>query len=231
MERKKATYGSRMGAFIVDMFLIVILFFIFEFALCRNTIGNIKVVKENLQIYNQYETEFAKVEDEYEIYIYDEENNRVYNEKLSEETKATFDADERVIKIREEIGPYAKKVIAYATIEYSIALFLSSFIALFVIPLIFKEGRTLGKLLLKVAVRNKDDSDIRWGKLLLRWIVQLVLEITIGLLTLLALPLISLVCTTFTKDNKSLVDLICGTKVVQDLPVPRTNKNNIIEAE
>ena len=130
MERKKATYGSRMGAFIVDMFLIVILFFIFEFALCRNTIGNMKVVKDNLQTYNYYETEFAKVQDEYEIYIYDEENNRVYNEKLTEETKAAFEADERVVKIREEIDPYAKKVIAYATIEYSIALFLSSFIAL-----------------------------------------------------------------------------------------------------
>lgn len=225
MERKKATYGSRMGAFIVDIFLIVILFFFFELAVCRTTIGNLSVVKENLATYNYYEGEFAKIQDEYEIYIYDEDGKRLYNEKLTEETKNAFETDERVIKIREEIDPYAKKVIAYATIEYSLALLLSSFIALFVIPLIAKEGRTLGKFLLKVAVRNKDDSDIKWHKLLLRWFVQLVLEIVIGLVTLLALPLISLVCTTFTKDNKSLVDLICGTKVVQDLPVPRTKQN------
>jgi preprotein translocase subunit SecA len=89
-------------------------------------------------------------------------------EKLTEETKTAFETDERVVKIRKEIDPYAKKVIAYATIEYSLALLLSSFIALFVIPLIAKEGRTLGKFLLKVAVRNKDDSDIKWHKLLLR---------------------------------------------------------------
>ena len=231
MERKKATYGSRMGAFIVDIFLIVILFFFFELAVCRTTIGNLSVVKENLATYNYYEGEFAKIQDEYEIYIYDEDGKRLYNEKLIEETKTAFEADERVVKIRKEIDPYAKKVIAYGTIEYAIALFLSSFIALFVIPLIAKEGRTLGKSLLKVAVRNKDDSDIKWHKLLLRWFVQLVVEIVLGLLTLLAIPLISLVCTTFTKDNKSLVDLICRTKVIQDLPVPRASKNKFIEAE
>ena len=225
MERKKATYGSRMGAFIVDMFLIVILFFIFEVALCRNTIGKTKEVTESLQMYEYYENEFAKLQDEYEIYIYDEEENRIYNEKVTEEVNAAFEADERVIKVRNDITPYAKKVIAYAAIEYSIALLLSSFIALFVIPLIAKEGRTLGKVLLKVAVRNSDDSDIRWPRLLLRWFVQLVLEIVLGLLTLLAIPLISLVCTTFTNDNKSLVDLICRTKVIQDLPVPRTKQN------
>lgn len=225
MERKKATYGSRMGAFIVDIFLIVILFFFFELAVCRTTIGNLSVVKDNLATYNYYEGEFAKIQDEYEIYIYDEDGKRLYNEKLTEETKTAFESDERVVKIREEIEPYAKKVVTYATIEYAIALFLSSFIALFVIPLIAKEGRTLGKFLLKVAVRNADDSDIRWHKLLLRWFVQLVLEIVIGLVTLLAIPLISLVCTTFTKDNKSLVDLICKTKVIQDLPVPRTKQN------
>ena len=225
MERKKATYGSRMGAFIVDIFLIVILFFFFELAVCRTTIGNLSVVKDNLATYNYYEGEFAKIQDEYEIYIYDEDGKRLYNEKLTEETKTAFESDERVVKIREEIEPYAKNVVTYATIEYAIALFLSSFIALFVIPLIAKEGRTLGKFLLKVAVRNADDSDIRWHKLLLRWFVQLVLEIVIGLVTLLAIPLISLVCTTFTKDNKSLVDLICKTKVIQDLPVPRTKQN------
>lgn len=225
MERKKATYGSRMGAFIVDIFLIVILFFFFELAVCRTTIGNLSVVKDNLATYNYYEGEFAKIQDEYEIYIYDEDGKRLYNEKLTEETKTAFESDERVVKIRAEIEPYAKNVVTYATIEYAIALFLSSFIALFVIPLIAKEGRTLGKFLLKVAVRNADDSDIRWHKLLLRWFVQLVLEIVIGLVTLLAIPLISLVCTTFTKDNKSLVDLICKTKVIQDLPVPRTKQN------
>ena len=163
--------------------------------------------------------------------VYDEDGKRLYNEKLTEETKTAFETDERVIKVRNDITPYAKKVIAYAAIEYSIALLLSSFIALFVIPLIAKEGRTLGKFLLKVAVRNIDDSDIRWPRLLLRWFVQLVLEIVLGLLTLLAIPLISLVCTTFTKDNKSLVDLICRTKVIQDLPVPRASKNKFIEAE
>ena len=215
----------------VLLFLIVILFFFFELAVCRTTIGNLSVVKENLATYNYYEGEFANIQDEYEIYIYDEDGKRLYNEKLTEETKTAFEADERVVKNRKEIEPYAKKVIEYAAIEYSIALLLSSFIALFVIPLIAKEGRTLGKFLLKVAVRNSDDSDIRWPKLLLRWFVQLVLEIVLGLLTLLAIPLISLVCTTFTKDNKSLVDLICRTKVIQDLPVPRASKNKFIEAE
>lgn len=231
MERKKATYQTRMGAFIIDMFLIILLCFFFEFAVSRNVVGTNKNVKENLAMYELYDAEFGKIQDEYQIYIYDEDGKRIYNEDLTDETKQAFENDERVKQIRIDIRPYSQKVIAYAAIEYSIALFLATMVALFILPLIFKEGRTLGKLILKVAVRNKDDSDIKWYKVMLRWLFQLVFEILLGVLTLLITPLMSLICTALTRENYSLTDLVCKTRVIQDLPVTRANRVVFEEAE
>lgn len=220
MNRKKAPYGKRMAALIIDMFAIIALFFVFEFAavnpIMKSATDNVEVSEKYTEIDNQYKA----IQDEYGIYIYDN-GKRVQNKEVSEETQTNFNNDSRVIALKEEIKPYGNKLIKYSVMEYSIALFLAALIELFVLPLIFKDGKSLGKILMRITINNDDYSRIKWYQLLVRFLVQFIFEIYLGIFTMLLSSLLSLVISSTNRKNKTLPDLIAKTMVYSDLPIEK----------
>ncbi len=101
------------------------------------------------------------------------------------------------------------------------AIFIVSILAYFVMPIIFKNGKTVGKLVMGIALVNKLGYDVSIPQIILRFFFPMVL--IIGLLiiggTAFAMGvglyvLVSYATVIFTKDHKALHDYLAGTVAI-----------------
>ena len=101
------------------------------------------------------------------------------------------------------------------------AIFIVSILAYFVMPLIFKNGKTIGKLVMGIGLVNKLGYDVSIPQLIMRFFFPMV--VTIGLLiiggTAFAIGmglfvLISYALVIFTKEHKAIHDYLAGTVAV-----------------
>lgn len=101
------------------------------------------------------------------------------------------------------------------------AIFIVSILAYFVMPLIFKNGKSIGKLVIGIALVNKLGYDVSIAQIILRFFFPMVL--VIGLLiiggTAFAMGvglyvLVSYGTVIFTKEHKALHDYLAGTVAI-----------------
>lgn len=89
-----------------------------------------------------------------------------------------------------------------------------SFIFDFLIPICSKEGQTIGKHILGLAVLNKDGYKFKKIKHVIRFIVYIGVEIILGFVTMGGAILISYTMFMFKKNRVCLHDLIAGSIVI-----------------
>lgn len=244
---QKANLWKRISAFMFDMILTVIV-----------TVGFATVVAAIVQYdahldryqaqqerystlsapyYEQIEEEFGvdlKISDEEKEQLtseeqaaYNEENLRAAKDKLEE----LLETDAEIIQLAKSMQQSFYKMFNMSVLIISISLFLATFIFYFVLPLLFKNGQTLGKKIFGIAVIRTNGVRISNFVLFVRsvlgmytielmvpvilvlliyfGILGIVGTITIGLLLLLEIGVMIA-----TKTNSSIHDLLSDTVVV-----------------
>lgn len=113
---------------------------------------------------------------------------------------------EPYVTLAQQINQFFLEILA-------IAASISVIIFYFLVPLLLKEGRTLGKLALGLSVVNKDGYYLAWWQHLLRF-MAFTATLVLGIYTILGSILISYTFMIFTKNYRSLHDFVAMTRVV-----------------
>ena len=110
-------------------------------------------------------------------------------------------------------------------IRISLSILAGSLITYIFIPLILKRGRTVGKFIAKLAL-IKNEMYAKWYEVILRYLLSIVFNIYLAILSLGIIPLVNLVYAINQKDNKTLYDLILNI-TIEDNKVPLEIKRKI----
>lgn len=177
------------------------------------------------------------------LYDYDE-NTKTFTKKeeTTDEQLYTFYTRMQNIGIDSYLNDYiesfdeAKKashlLAAYNLLELSICAFLGLLIVYILIPLIFKDGISIGKLMFRLRiVSTKGNGQVRKLQLFFRGLVIIFFEMIASIYTMsmFYVPLflvISLIIMFVNKKQLTFHDLVCSTMVVDS-----ENRSNIRESE
>lgn len=212
--KKESMVGRRLYAWILDTLLLVILTFILDGLVSIPIINKVTNIEEVSASYLDNSKEFESIQDEYKIYIYDSNNNRVYNNQTTEEVKNAFLNDERIIKLKEELVLEQEYIVINFIERLSLSILFGSLIVYIIIPLILRNGKTIGKLGAKLNVISDNNEYASWYKIVIRYILSIICNIYLAIITLGIVPLISLLVSINHKDNKAIPDIISKTIVI-----------------
>lgn len=154
------------------------------------------------------------------IFIWNEEL-QLYkeNESISQEEKDLFYSNERVVFLEEKMASATMTGLLISTL-------FSAFILFCLVPLLNKDGKTLGKFALGMKVVNQDGETPLKLQIIIRESFFVFVELGVGLFTYFVIPLVSLGFILFTKNGLSLHDLVSKTDVV-----PVNKKYEIVKEE
>lgn len=209
----------RFGAFIVDLCLVIFLTVMIALPL-RGVSGYTAASEKMDAIFNSIASQHGV-----DINI----TNQQYN-ALSEEEKLAVDAALKDISENEEAAELYSKTVKLTMIITFASLFVAVVILELVLPLIFKNGQTIGKKLMRLEVRRRDGSSVNFVTLLLRSIsgkffLDYGLPVffffsmlyanagRIPLVGLLLLATAQIVSIAVTSDRRALHDILAGTYV------------------
>lgn len=212
--KNESMVGRRLYAWMIDALILFVLVFVFDWLVSTPLMNNVTEILEVKAEYIKLAKDYEVIQDEYGIYYYDSENNRIYNNEVTEEVKNKFLTDQRILDLNDRLVEKQNYIILNFIIKIAISLLLSSIIIYIIIPLSLSKGRTLGKLAAKLYVVNDDSSYAKWYKILIRYILNIIFNVYLALASLGIIPLISLIISINQKQNKALPDLICKTIVV-----------------
>ena len=212
--KNESMVGRRLYAWMIDALILFVLVFVFDWLVSTPLMNNVTEILEVKEEYIKLAKDYEVIQDQYGIYYYDSENNRIYNNEVTEEVKNKFLTDQRILDLNDRLVEKQNYIILNFIIKIAISLFLASIIIYIIIPLSLSKGRTLGKLAAKLYVVNDDSSYAKWYKILIRYILNIIFNVYLALASLGIIPLISLIISINQKQNKALPDLICKTIVV-----------------
>ena len=166
-------------------------------------------------------TDYEKTELRQYFYISDAEAKE--NEKATTYRYVYYYALADITSLSKLQNDYNKYALYGVTLPLVVAIIVTIVIFYFVIPLIFKNGETIGKKVMHVCLVNKLGYQYKRIQLLPRVLFPMLLTIIIvffagfsiwAFVGVSVVLLISFVFTIFTKDNKALHDYFAGTLVI-----------------
>ncbi|MCH5180631.1 MAG: RDD family protein [Erysipelotrichales bacterium] len=108
---------------------------------------------------------------------------------------------------------YVSRVQSYS-MYISVAI---SLLLVYLLPtMISKKGQTIGKIVFKLAVTNQEGFEVKKSQVFVRFLAFSVINILLGLMSYMLVPLISFTFMIFSKRNNALHDYCAVTKVVDD---------------
>ena len=136
------------------------------------------------------------------------------NDKVTFYKNAVNNAINKVLIKDEVISKTTNEIMKNNMMSLIMSFIISMTIFFLVIPLISKNGSTLGKYMFKIGVVDLKTKEIAYkGQTALRFIIIL-FEVLLSLMTYGGVILISFGFTIFTKNNSTLHDLACKTTLV-----------------
>lgn len=167
----------------------------------------------------EYVQEYYELGAEYDVFIWNEElQTYIDNPDVTENQLEIFNSIERVEELEGKISQSG-------LVSISISFIFSTMVFYFLIPLLNKNGCTLGKFALGLKVVNFDGLEPSKKQIIIRESVFIGVELLLGLLLYGILPLISLGFIVFSNSGQSIHDLIIKTNVVSN------NKEEIVNEE
>ena len=97
---KESMVGRRLYAKVLDVLILFILVFLFDGMVSKSLQSKITDIDEIKISYVDNSDKYEDIQDEYQIYIYDSNGNRIYNE-VSQEVKDAFLADSRILALND----------------------------------------------------------------------------------------------------------------------------------
>lgn len=99
--------------------------------------------------------------------------------------------------------------------QYS-ALAISMLLVYFLPSMISKKGQTVGKLIFKLSVTNQEGFQVKKSQIAVRFLAFAVINVVLGLVTIMIIPLVSFAFMCISKRNSALHDYCAVTRVVDD---------------
>jgi len=135
MITKPNTLNRFLVAFL-NFLMLILMSFIFDALVSSRIASNLNGYQSSYDCYETLENEFYAIQDEYHIYIYDEDNNRVINPNLTDEMKSNFLNDTRVVSIKNEAYDLSITIRMYAIVPFIISYILMTMVV-YVLPTLF----------------------------------------------------------------------------------------------
>lgn len=217
---QKANLLKRISAWLLDLIILVILI--------AGAASLIAVVSDFDSCITQLEDSYAKYEGEYGITF---EMNLEDYESMTEEDKANYDAAYEAL-IQDHDAMYAYNMVVNLTLLISsLSILVGMLVTEFVIPLILKNGQTIGKKIFGIAVMRTNSVQIGAVSLFTRAllgkytletmipvlvVLMLMFNVTglMGTLLVLAIGITQVVMLCVTKTNSLIHDKLADTVVV-----------------
>lgn len=217
---QKANFWKRISAYIFDI-LITIMLAVGLAAAVSSAVG--------------YDSYSDKLEEKYarygEIYHIDLDITQEQFDALSQEEKAVYEAADKAFGQDEEVREIYAKMFALSLTITTVGLLGAFMITYFIVPLLFKNGQTLGKKCFGIAVMRTNCVRITHfvlfvrsiiGHFVIETLVPVLLVImmlfgilgSVGTLTLLLLLCLQIGVMIATQTNSSIHDLLSDTMVV-----------------
>ena len=172
---QKANFWKRVSAWLVDVVLTIVLSM--AFALGTSSILNYeKIYNEYSAIVTEYEKEFGITLDQEEYDKLSETDKKAYDAK-QQEMDVALSKNEKAMSLRSALSSLIFTIVA-------ISLSLSILVAHFIIPLFFKDGKTLGKKVFGLAVIRTNGVKLSTPVLFARSIVGLLAIETLAVMLL-----------------------------------------------
>lgn len=221
MELQKASMWKRMSAWLFDNILLVILAVLFGFALSA-LLGYDTHSAALEATYDKYETQYGI---EFDI------TQEAYA-ALSEQERANYDAAYEALIKDDEANYIYNMVVNLTLVITSVGLLIAVAALEFVVPLLFKNGQTLGKKIFGVALVRNDGVRLNTMQLFVRTLlgkytvgtmvpvlicIMLIFGVVglFGTMLLLGIWLAQLLCLLCTQNKVGLGDLMAGTVPVE----------------
>ena len=221
--KKESMIGRRLYAWIIDTFLFFALLFFVDGLISTPIMNKTTDIEKVLDSYVINSDIYNDLQDEYELYIY-VDGQRVQNEAVSEEIKQEFLNDSRVKEITNTL--YYEQTILLKTmiIRLSLSILAVSLITYVLLPLLFKRGRTLGKVIAKLSL-NKNNEYAKWYLVVIRYLLSIVFNVYLAIISLGIIPLINLGLAINHKENRAIYDMVLGINVEDNkIPIEIINK-------
>ena len=214
MIEHESMIGRRLIAWMIDALIFILLGF-FCFGFCIHPIySNNPAYQNDIACYEEYDKQYAAIQDEYGIFYYDANNNRLENDQATEEMKNNFLNDERVIELKEKIIPVQASIFRHMALELFFTLVITGAITELILPLCIRKGRTIGKCIMKLYIVNGKLEYISWYMLILRQTVYIITNVLLGVFTIGIVPLLNLLVAILTRGNQTLYDLASRSYVI-----------------
>lgn len=203
--KKEPMVGRRLYAWIIDIMIFLVFVFFVDGMVSTPIMNKTTDIQKVVESYKINSEVFEELQDEYEIYIY-VEDYRVLNDDITEEKKQEFANDERVILISNTLCEEQKMLLTTMAIRISLSILVVSIFVYIVLPLIIGKGRTVGKLIAKLVMVNKNKEYSKWYQVVVRYLLSIIFNIYLAIITIGIVPLINLIIAIGTKDNQTLYD-------------------------
>ncbi len=217
---EKASFWKRISAFLFDMILLVILSMAAAMLL--------SVLFQYDRNLNEYQKIRSSIEEEYGVSFDITESE--YNE-YTEEAKANYDRAYDALNGNREAVRLYTLITNFALLIITFSLLIGFLVIEFLVPMLFKNGQTLGKKIFGIALVRQNGVKISGPVLFIRTVlgkyaVETMIPVMIILMTLFGrgnillvillfmIPVVNLIMVIATKNNCFLHDMISMTCVV-----------------
>ena len=204
---KKAHFGKRTLAFLFDLICTFFLFIGIENLVMHPIVNG---VFDYDALDHEFETKLV----EHGIAHYDKDNKFVYNELPKEGYDWTsFNEDKRAVEVKDKLSMMNLFTL---TMDFMI----SEFFVFCLIPLILKNGQTLGKKMMKLALVSTNEVKVKGWNVFARWalgiyVFETMITLFFVVFAVIPVPLIlTLITSVVSKKGMALHDYIGGTIVV-----------------
>lgn len=192
----------------VNFIILIIVTLAFDSLVTGHVVDGLQDYKTLKNDYEILEITYSNIQDEYHIFIYDENNNRIQNENLTEEDKQKFLNDLRVINIKEEASIISNKIRLYNIVSFYISYVLMSIVVYLLPALIFKKHQNIGMKSFNIVLMKHEEIPNR-PKALLYLSIYVFFHVLLGIFTLFIINIIDIMYCNFDyKDHRTLLEKV-----------------------
>ena len=228
---RPASVGRRFVGALIDLFIIIFLTVMINSYIVTPLANNVVDLKVQETLCADYQEQYYKIADEYNIGTYERDGNEIlfkYDEefrKLSEEEQQKivdeFNNDKDVKDITNKLNPIIRKLNNIYFFAVALSILLPELLIFLIIPLLLKGNATPGQAVMKLYTIHKGDFEARKFQIVLRFVTVFLIETLLiyyfsPTLAIILSPMISLIVMAISSSNSAIHDMLSSTKVVKN---------------
>ena len=225
---RPASVGRRFVGALIDLFIIIFLTVMINSYIVTPLANNVVDLKVQETLCADYQEQYYKIADEYNIGTYERDGNEIlfkYDEeftKLSEEEQQKivdeFNNDKDVKDITNKLNPIIRKLNNIYFFAVALSILLPELLIFLIIPLLLKGNATPGQAVMKLYTIHKGDFEARKFQIVLRFVTVFLIETLLiyyfsPTLAIILSPMISLIVMAISSSNSAIHDMLSSTKV------------------